>query len=104
MTAAGIINSFLRQKNLQPPPYLGAEAAGLLGIWSSCCPILKKDGKILLLGQLPSVQHFYKGLHLTIYKRSVAFPEKHQHTRGEMLLNRSSTEGLSFPHPDLCEE
>lgn len=96
--------SFLRQKELRPSPYLRAEATGLLGIWSSCYPFLKKDSKILLLGQRPSVQHFYKGLHWTIHKRSVAFSEKQQHVIREMLLNGLSTEGLSFPHPDLCEE
>lgn len=74
----------------------------LLGIWSSHYLFLKRGRKISLLGQQPFVQHFCKGLHRTIYKRSVAFSARHQHMRGEMLLNELSTERLSFPLPDCA--
>lgn len=80
--------------------YLRAETTRFLGIWSSSYPFLKKDSKIPLQGQCPPVQHFYKELHCTIYKRSVAFSEKKQHMIGEMLLTGLSKEGLSFPNPE----
>jgi len=42
MAAAGTINSFLRQKELQPSSYLRAETTGLWGIRNSCYPFLQK--------------------------------------------------------------
>lgn len=66
----------------QPSSYLRAEATDF---WEyGVLTTLKNDRKTPLLGQCPSVQHFYKGLYRTIYKRSAAFSTRHQHMRGEM--------------------
>lgn len=67
------MDSILRQKELQPSSYPRDEVTAHSGVYSTLPR--KKDSKIPFLGQCPSVQHFYKQLHLEMCE-SVTLSEK----------------------------